>query len=98
MRCLHCNHDPVPSAAEVCPRCGVHMASMLRDMLPAGTLLHDGKYRLDYALRRGVREGRVLARLDHPSVVRVRDLFEERGTAYLVMDLVQGKSLREVLD
>src|ERR1044071_1055545 len=36
------------------------------------------------SLRRFVREGQVLALVDHPSVVRVRDHFEELDTAYLV--------------
>ena len=48
-------------------------------------------------LDRFLREGRVLTRLNHPGIVRVRDLFEERGTAYLVMDLIPGHSLRQEL-
>lgn len=50
------------------------------------------------ALARFLEEGRILARLRHPGVVRVSDLFEERGTAYLVMDLVEGGTLREELE
>ena len=34
-----------------------------------------------------------LSGLHHPNVVQVYDLFEENGTAYYVMDYVQGKSL-----
>lgn len=49
-------------------------------------------------LARFIREGRLLARLAHPGIVRVSDLFEERGTAYLVMELVAGRSLRAELD
>jgi len=49
-------------------------------------------------LSRFVREGRILAQLDHPGVVRVRDLLEERNTAYLVMDLVPGRTLRTELE
>ena len=48
--------------------------------------------------QRFLREGRILTRLDHPGIVKVRDLFEERGTAYMVMDLINGHSLRHVLD
>ena len=49
-------------------------------------------------LRRFLQEGKILAQLNHPHVVRVIDLFEENETAYLVMELVRGKSLRKELD
>jgi tRNA A-37 threonylcarbamoyl transferase component Bud32 len=42
-------------------------------------------------------EGRSLARLKHPGVVRVNSLEEAGGRPFLVMDLVPGPSLREVL-
>jgi serine/threonine-protein kinase len=41
------------------------------------------------------REAQILARLNHPNLVRVTDFFQERGNAYLVMDLVEGESLAE---
>ncbi|MBN2389633.1 MAG: serine/threonine protein kinase, partial [Anaerolineae bacterium] len=41
------------------------------------------------------REAVILARLDHPNLVRVLDSFEEEGRAYLVMDLVEGENLSE---
>jgi len=40
-------------------------------------------------------EATVLARLNHPHLVRVTDFFEELGNAYLVMDFVEGESLAE---
>ncbi|AFZ14509.1 serine/threonine protein kinase [Crinalium epipsammum PCC 9333] len=49
-------------------------------------------------LERFKREGRILARLNHPNVVRVFTLFEERDTAYLVMELITGNTLRDELD
>jgi len=39
------------------------------------------------------REAVVLAKLNHPNLVRVTDFFEEDDDAYLVMDLVEGESL-----
>jgi len=152
MRCLNCNRDGVETSAVTCPHCGVHLPTLLRDVLPGGTSLNGGKYQVDYALgwggfgityralhtsleqrvavkefypreqamrigdtgqisvrtaqkssferclKRFIREGHILARLNHPNVVRVRDQFEERGTAYLVMDLIEGRTLREVLE
>jgi eukaryotic-like serine/threonine-protein kinase len=49
-------------------------------------------------LGRFEREGRILARLNHPGIVRVYALFKEKATAYLVMELLQGKTLRDELD
>jgi tRNA A-37 threonylcarbamoyl transferase component Bud32 len=40
-------------------------------------------------------EAQVLARLDHPNLVRVTDFFEEWGNAYLVMNFVEGQSLAD---
>ena len=54
--------------------------------------------RFDRWLDRFCREGRILAGLEHPGVVGVRDLFKERGTAYLVMNLVRGRTLRAEMD
>ncbi len=42
-------------------------------------------------------EALVLARLQHPNLVRVTDFFEERGNAYLVMDFVSGHSLAQYI-
>ena len=41
------------------------------------------------------REAEVLARLNHPHLVRVTDFFEEWGNTYLVMDFVEGESLAD---
>jgi Tol biopolymer transport system component/tRNA A-37 threonylcarbamoyl transferase component Bud32 len=43
-------------------------------------------------------EAKVLARLDHPHLVRVGDFFEERDNVYLVMDFVEGKSLADRIE
>jgi hypothetical protein len=42
---------------------------------------------------RFVREARALARFDHPGIVRVYEVFEEAGTAHLVMELLNGRSV-----
>ena len=46
---------------------------------------------------RFVLEGRALARFDHPGIVRVHAAFEENDTAYIVMELLQGKNLEQLL-
>ncbi len=38
-------------------------------------------------------EAKVLATLDHPNIVRVRNFFLANNTAYLVMDYTEGKNL-----
>lgn len=48
-------------------------------------------------VRRFVQEREVLAGIDHPNVVRVRDLVVEGPTLAIVMDLVTGRDLRAVL-
>jgi tetratricopeptide (TPR) repeat protein len=155
MRCLNCKQDGIPvSLAESgnCPHCGVYFPSLLRNILSIGTIIHEGKYRIDYPLGQGgfgityrgfhtvleqelaikefypdsqvlrqgktgylavtkgsedayqrgkerfLREGKILAQLNHPNVVKIKDLFEENNTAYLVMELVKGQTLRDMLD
>lgn len=44
------------------------------------------------------REAIAVAGLNHPNIVAVHDVFEEDGRQAVVMQLVDGKSLRQVLD
>ena len=48
-------------------------------------------------LERFERESRTLAALSHPNVVQVFDAGEQAGQPYLVMELVEGETLRERL-
>ena len=50
-----------------------------------------------YGMEQFLLEARTLAQFDHPNVVRVRTFFQENGTAYLVMDYLQGNSLHDHL-
>ncbi|MCX6855760.1 MAG: protein kinase [Verrucomicrobia bacterium] len=43
------------------------------------------------------REGRVLARLNHPSIVAVHDFGESGGFCYLLMEYVDGVNLRQAM-
>jgi len=47
---------------------------------------------------RFVREARNLARLDHPNIVRIHDFGREEHFVYLVMEYVDGSSVRELID
>jgi serine/threonine-protein kinase len=55
----------------------------------------------EYAARRDVverffREARVANEIDHAHIVEVTDFVEAPGVAYLVMELLEGKSLRDL--
>src|ERR1700712_1752790 len=46
-------------------------------------------------LRSFVNEARLLARFDHPSLVKVYRFWEDNATAYMVMPFLQGTTLRD---
>jgi len=50
------------------------------------------------ALERFKREARVCARLDHPYILKVYDYGEEEQTYHLVMEFVEGVTLRDIID
>lgn len=51
-----------------------------------------------WGLKRFLDEAKVLARLDHPNIIKVQRYFEMHGTAYLVMDFCDGKPLDKYVD
>jgi serine/threonine protein kinase len=50
-----------------------------------------------WGLDRFISEARILTRFEHPSLVRVFNVFEANNSAYMVMNYEQGKSLKEIL-
>ncbi len=48
--------------------------------------------------RRFFREARSASALSHPNAVHIFDVFEHEGRPWLAMELVEGRSLREILD
>ncbi|MCR5486185.1 MAG: serine/threonine protein kinase [Lachnospiraceae bacterium] len=40
----------------------------------------------------------VLRRASHPNLPRITDIFEENGTAFMVMDYIEGNTLEEILN
>ena len=44
-----------------------------------------------------IEEASALFSMQHPNIVRVTDVFEENGTAYYVMDYIDGHSLQEIV-
>ena len=79
----------------------------LQEYLPARFAQRDARQHLhgqhawqEEMIARGlqafIEEARLLARCDHPSLVRVTALFEANGTAYRVMPLYDGRRLLDV--
>jgi formylglycine-generating enzyme required for sulfatase activity len=52
----------------------------------------------EWGLASFLKEARVLARLKHPSIVRVARVFEANDTAYMVMEFERGQNLEAWLD
>jgi serine/threonine protein kinase len=68
--------------------------------LPDGSVLARGEHmeqRYRWGLQRFVSEAQVLARFDHPNIVRVHSVFEHNNTAYMVMRYEQGENLESIL-
>ena len=51
----------------------------------------------NYGLGRFLKEAQDLVRFQHPHIVKATDYFEFHGTAYIVMDYVQGQTLERWL-
>ncbi|MDE6028153.1 MAG: serine/threonine protein kinase [Muribaculaceae bacterium] len=46
---------------------------------------------------RFIKEAQNIAKLDHPGIVHIHDIFEENNTAYYVMDYIEGENLNEII-
>lgn len=58
-------------------------------------IAEDDPAKFNHGMRCFFEEGRALARLSHPNVVRVLNFFRANGTVYLVMRYERGRSLQE---
>jgi serine/threonine protein kinase len=52
----------------------------------------------EYGVQRYLQEAALIARIDHPNVVKERAYFKENGTVYRISEYHPGASLAEVLD
>ena len=78
-----------------------YMPAALAGRLPGSTNVVVGSDRHLDAVKAGMRaflnEARVLARFDHPALVKIYRFWEENGTAYVVMPYYEGPTLRTTL-
>ena len=51
-----------------------------------------------YGLKQFLTEAETLAKFTHPNIVRIYEHIVENGTAYMVMEYVEGHTLSEILD
>ncbi len=81
---------------------GMGMVYKARDMAMhrrvAVKVLHANLFRKERSRLRFMREAKLMAALYHPNILRIHDLLEQEEWMAIVMQLVQGKSLREFLD
>ncbi len=65
------------------------------EVIPSSPLQeHDYNHSLDSFCK----EARIIAALDHPGIVRIHDIFQALGTAYIVMAFVEGCTLEQWLE
>jgi hypothetical protein len=78
-----------------------YMPAALAGRMPGSTNVVVGSDRQLDAVTAGMRallnEARVLARFDHPALVKIYRFWEENGTAYVVMPYYEGPTLRTTL-
>lgn len=43
-----------------------------------------------------LKEARMIARMDHPNIIHIHDVFAENNTAYYVMDYIEGQCLNDI--
>ena len=51
------------------------------------------KEQVEHFKERFLKEARLIASFDHSNIIRIHDVFEENGTAYYVMEYLEGESL-----
>ena len=87
---------------------GLHIRLAVKEYMPAGVagrtdrtrvmpLSDSAKQVYEWGLERFIEEARVLKKSNHPSIVPVDTVFRDNGTAYLVMEYLEGTTFAEFL-
>ena len=56
----------------------------------------EDKHKREVIVRSLVEEANLIKAFDHPAIPRIVDLVDEHGSLYVVMDYIEGRTLREV--
>ncbi|NOQ34465.1 MAG: protein kinase [Methylococcaceae bacterium] len=64
----------------------------------AKTTLQEDTENFDWGLKAFLQEARILAQFQHPNIIQIHRFFEANGTAYIVMDYVEGETLHTRLE
>ena len=78
-----------------------YMPSEIAVREPDGTVnprTDDDAEDYEWGLWQFLNEGRMLARFGHPGIVPVRQFFEDFGTAYIVMEYLEGRTLYDLYE
>jgi OFA family oxalate/formate antiporter-like MFS transporter len=76
-----------------------HLATRAEGRTQVSVYSGAARQHFDYGLKKFMEEAQVLAQFSHhPNVVSARDYFEANGTAYMVMEYVEGVTLKEYLE
>lgn len=59
--------------------------------------IHSIQQQVAHQCEKFKKEARVIARLRHPNIVHIQDIFDENGTAYYVMDYCDNGSLSDLI-
>lgn len=73
------------------------IAARSTDGLSVSIHTQDHRPDFEFGLEKFLDEAKILAQFRHPNIVRVINFFRENGTAYMVMDYLEGESLTEYL-
>ena len=92
-RAYDTNLNKVVALKEYLPR-DFAMRTNTRTVVPTSTA---DRADYEWGLTRFVDEARTLARFNHPHLNKVHRFFEAHGTAYLVLEYIEGETLSAVL-
>jgi serine/threonine protein kinase len=65
-------------------------------LVQARSRAHQSEYKA--IVRLFIQEARGLAKLNHPNIVGVHQVFEDNSTAYMALDLIKGRDLLDTLE
>lgn len=74
------------------------LAERSRDGLCLSVYQSTGRNAFEFGIEQFLNEAKLLAKFqNHPNIVSVSNFFRANGTAYFVMDYIEGRSLKQIL-